>query len=55
MNQSNLGRSPVKRMELRAVVLDVNGKPKQDLGVIGYYHRNPLKRFWYWLTKKAMK
>jgi len=37
-------KEDVKSVEMRAVVIGADGKPKKDLGVISYYHRNPLKR-----------
>ena len=47
--------APVKSVTMRAVVLDAHGKPKQDLGCIGYWHRNPLMRLWHQLTKGFRK
>jgi hypothetical protein len=42
-----------KRMSLSAVVIRADGT-REDLGIISYYHRNPLKRLWYRLTKKGL-
>ena len=28
---------------------------REDLGVISYWNRSPLKRFWYWYRTKIMK
>lgn len=43
----------VKQSELRAVILNKDGTVKQDLGVIAYYHRNPLMRMW-WNIKRGV-
>lgn len=43
----------VTESSLSAVVTRADGTV-EDLGVISYYHRNPLKRWW-WHLKQAMK
>jgi len=43
-------RQPVS-MALSAVVIRKDGT-REDLGQIAYWHRNPLKRFWWALTQR---
>lgn len=45
--------APVKRATLSAVVTRKDGTV-ENLGVVSYYHRNPLKR-WAWQLKKLVK
>ncbi len=40
-----------RSMQINAVVIGVDGKPKRDLGTIAYWHRNPLRRLWFKLVK----
>lgn len=44
----------VREARIEAVIIGVDGKPKKDLGVVAYYHRNPLKRLW-WHLKKGVQ
>lgn len=37
---------------MSAVVIRADGI-REDLGVIAYHHRNPLRRLWFRLTGKA--
>jgi hypothetical protein len=37
-------QSKAKSASIRAVIIGVDGKVKHNLGVISYWHRNPLKR-----------
>lgn len=43
----------VKQASLSAVVIRADGT-REDLGVISYYHRNPLKRLIYKFFGKAL-
>lgn len=47
-------RSEIKSAEIQAVIIGVDGSVR-DLGTIAYYHRNPLKRFAFWLKKKLKR
>jgi len=47
-------RSDVKSAEIQAVIIRVDGS-RRDLGTIAYYHKNPLKRFAFWLKKKLKR
>lgn len=40
----------IEHMTLRAVVIRADGTV-EDLGVIAFWHKNPLVRWWYRLTK----
>lgn len=42
--------SSIKEASISAVIIRADGTTK-DLGVISYYHRNPLRRFWHRVTK----
>jgi hypothetical protein len=33
-----------RQVSISAVVLRADGSVKQDLGVVGYWHKNPLRR-----------
>lgn len=44
------GKAKAKRGVIRAKVFNADGTLKEDLGVVSYYHRNPLKRLFYKLT-----
>jgi hypothetical protein len=37
-------QSKTKSASIRAVIIGVDGKVKRNLGVISYWHSNPLKR-----------
>ncbi len=43
----------VKTATIEAVITRADGRIER-LGVVSYYHRNPLKRWW-WHIKKAAK
>ncbi len=51
MNRSNQAGAPVESITMRAVILDAQGNVKQDLGIVGYWHRNPLRRWLYAIRK----
>lgn len=38
--------APVRSSEISAVIIRADGT-REDLGVISYWHRNPLKRGWF--------
>jgi hypothetical protein len=40
----------VKKAEITAVKIRADGT-REDLGVVSYYHRNPLIRLWHQLTR----
>jgi hypothetical protein len=40
----------LKQMVVEAVVIRADGT-REDLGVISYWHKNPLKRFWFEVKK----
>jgi len=46
-----VSRSDIKSAEIQAVIIRADGTV-EELGTIAYYHRNPLKRFAFWLKKK---
>lgn len=48
-----LTRTKVKSASIEAVKIGVDGR-QTDLGVISYYHRNPLRRFW-WALKRLFR
>jgi hypothetical protein len=35
----------IKRAEMRLCVLNADGTVKRDLGLVGFYHRNPVLNF----------
>ncbi len=39
-----------KCTSIEAIVIRADG-PVEDLGVISYWHRNPLRRLWFWLKQ----
>jgi len=43
----------VKESSVSAILIRADGT-REDLGVIAYYHRNPLKLLW-WNVKKKIK
>jgi hypothetical protein len=45
-----LGRP--REMSISAVVIRADGS-RVDLGTVAYWHRNPLKRFWWFITRKG--
>lgn len=47
------GNIKPKQAELSVVVTRADGT-KEDLGVVAYYSRNPIKRLW-WKVKKWQK
>lgn len=49
-----VANSDIKSAEIQAVIIRADGT-KQDLGTIAYYHRNPLKRFAFWLKTKLKR
>ncbi len=48
-----IAHGKVKRAELRAVVTRADGSV-EDLGIVTYYHRNPLKR-WAWAVRQFLR
>lgn len=49
-----VGRSKVEEASIAAVVIRADGT-REDLGVVSYFHRNPLKRLAFWLREKLTK
>lgn len=45
-------KTPTKEAFINAVVTRADGTV-EDLGTISYYHKNPLKRWW-WHLRKAV-
>lgn len=43
MRQKTLAHVPVKSVEIAAVVIRADGR-REELGVVSYWHRNPLVR-----------
>ncbi len=41
-----------KEASIRARVIRLDGSV-EDLGVISYWHRNPLKRLWWWVKRQV--
>lgn len=41
----------VRQARIRAVVLNADGTVKQDLGTVAYWHKNPLRRIWWRVSK----
>lgn len=44
--------APIQMASLEAVITRADGTV-EDLGVIAYYHKNPLRRLWFKLTGKV--
>lgn len=44
-------KSKIKAATFDVVVTRADGTV-ENLGTVAYYHRNPLKRWFYWLKKK---
>lgn len=40
----------IKSASIEAVVIRADGS-RQKLGVVSYWHRNPLKRLWWWIKR----
>lgn len=53
MNGALLAKSKAKESFISAVVMRADGTT-EDLGVIAYWHRNPLRRA-YWRLKQLLK
>lgn len=47
------GKGQPKKVTWEAVVIRADGA-REDLGVVSYYHRNPLKR-WAWSIKQKVR
>lgn len=47
-----LAHSKVKEAQIQAVVIRADGT-REDLGTISYYHKNPLRR-WFWRLKDML-
>lgn len=43
-------KANVKSMTMEAVVIRADGS-REDLGVVGYWHKNPIKRWAHRLTR----
>lgn len=41
----------VQQITRHDVIIRADGTV-EDYGVVGYWHRNPARRFWFWLRKK---
>ena len=48
-----IATSQIKEAQIQAVVIRADGT-REDLGVISYYHKNPLKR-WIWRLKEMLR
>jgi len=48
------GGRAVQQASISAVVLRADGSVKRDLGVVGYWHKNPLKRL-AWKVKQWVR
>lgn len=44
-------KQEVREASIAAVVIRADGT-KEDLGVVSYWHRNPLRRLWWRLTHR---
>lgn len=44
--------SQIKEAQIKAIVIRADGT-REDLGVVSYYHRNPIKR-WLWRLKEML-
>jgi len=42
-----------KEVKIEAIVLNADGSVKQNLGVVAYWHKNPLRRVWWHLTRRV--
>lgn len=49
-----VANSDIKSAQIEAVIIRADGT-KVDLGTIAYYHKNPIKRFAYWLKNKIKR
>ena len=54
VNKRAFGRGPMQSAQISAVVFNADGTVKHDLGVISYWHRNPLKR-WAFAVRQWIK
>ena len=45
--------SRVREAQIQAVVIRADGR-RENLGTISYYHKNPLKR-WFWRLKEMFR
>jgi hypothetical protein len=45
--------SNVKEAQIQAVVIRADGT-REDLGTISYFHKNPLRR-WFWRLKEMLR
>jgi hypothetical protein len=41
-----------KRAEVSAVIIRADGS-REELGIVSYWHRNPLMRLWYRFVKRV--
>lgn len=46
-----VGKGPVREASISAVVIRADGT-REDLGVVSYYHKNPLMRLKFKLDKR---
>jgi hypothetical protein len=44
--------SDVREASIGAVIIRADGT-REDLGVVAYYHRNPLRRLWWRVTHRS--
>lgn len=42
--------APVKSVQIEAVIIRADGRV-EPVGTLAYWHRNPLKRAWFWLKR----
>jgi len=44
----------LKSSEVQAVIIRADGT-REELGTIAYWHRNPFKRLWFFITKQIRR
>lgn len=49
-----IARSDIEEAELSAVIIRAEGTI-EEVGVIAYYHRNPLRRLLWWLRQRLRR
>ena len=45
------GRTRIQEASISAVVIRTDGS-KEDLGVVSYWHKNPVRRLWWRLSHR---
>lgn len=46
-----MAKGLLKSSEVQAVIIRADGT-REELGTIAYWHRNPLKRIWFYISKQ---